>query len=394
MSTFEVIKQYADALEPELKALSIAIHDHPELGEQEVFACQQHCALLEKYGFQVEKNFTGLPTAFKATYRSAKPGPTIAFLAEYDALPGIGHGCGHSILGAVSTGAGIVAKQLLEQTGIGGVIEVYGTPAEETNGNKALMADAGAFDQVDAAMMTHPSDNYYRSGSSLGIVPLRFEFFGKTAHAAACPEMGINALHAVISLFNNISALREHFQPDARVHGVIKDGGKAANVVPDYTMAEFYVRAVKKSYLVKLVGQVKNCAEAAALSNGAKVKISNFEACYDNMITNEALSDLFTEKLLEVGVPQVLDARPSKGSTDAGNVSQRCPMIHGHFSISDHGSVPGHTVEFAACAASDYAHQQMMLNIRAFAMSAYELITKPELLQKVKDEFKHAMENR
>lgn len=389
---FDTIKKYADALEPELKALSLSIHDHPELGEEEFFACEQHCALLEKYGFAVERNFMNLPTAFKAVYRSSKPGPTIAFLAEYDALPGIGHGCGHSILGTVSTGAGIVASKLLEETG--GVIEVYGTPAEETNGNKALMADGGAFDKVDAAMMTHPSDAYYRSGSSNGIVPLRFEYFGKTAHAAGCPEMGINALHAVISLFNNISALREHFQSDARVHGVIKEGGKAANVVPDYTMAEFYVRAAKKSYLEKLVEQVKNCAEAAALSNGAKVKITNFEACYDNMITNEALSDVLTENLLAVGIPEVLPARDSMGSTDAGNVSQRCPMVHGYFSISDHGYVPGHTVEFAECAASDYAHEQMILNVRAFAMSAYQLLTQPELLAKIKEEFTASMADR
>lgn len=389
---FDTIKKYADALAPELKALSLAIHDHPELGEEEVFACEQHCAILEKYGFEVQKSFMGLPTAFKAVYRSSKPGPTIAYLAEYDALPGIGHGCGHSILGTVSTGAGIVASQILEE--IGGVIEVYGTPAEETNGNKALMAAGGAFDKIDAAMMTHPSDEYSRSGSSLGIVPLRFEYFGKTAHAAGCPEMGINALHSVISLFNNISALREHFQSDARVHGVIKEGGKAANVVPDYTMAEFYVRAAKKSYLEKLVEQVKNCAEAAALSNGAKVKITNFEACYDNLITNEALSDLFTDNLLAVGVPSVLPSRRSMGSTDAGNVSQCCPMIHAHFSISDHGTIPSHTVEFAEAAASDYAHEQMMLNVRAFAMTAYQLITQPELLAKVKEEFAISMENK
>ena len=270
----------------------------------------------------------------------------------------------------------------------------YTAPAEETDGSKAALADGGAFDKVDAALMTHPSDCYYRSGPSLGIVPLRFEFFGRTAHAAACPEEGINALHACISLFNNISALREHFQPDARVHGVIKKGGEAANVVPDYTMAEFYVRADKKSYLEKLVNQVKACAEAAALSNGATVKITNFEACYDNMITNETLSDLFTENLLQAGVPEVGEARPSKGSSDAGNVSQKCPMIQPYFSISDHGKVPGHTRDFAACTLTGYANDQMILNVRAFAMTAYQLATKPELLGQVKDEFKAAMENK
>ncbi|MCI9457558.1 MAG: M20 family metallopeptidase [Oscillospiraceae bacterium] len=389
---FSSVQQAAEALRPELTAVSKAIFDHPELGKEEVFASGQHCALLEKYGFAVEKGFMGIETAFKAVKKTGKPGPTIAFLAEYDALPGIGHGCGHNILGATSVGAGIVSAKILEN--IGGTVEVYGTPAEETDGSKAALADGGAFDKVDAALMTHPSDCYYRSGPSLGIVPLRFEFFGRTAHAAACPEEGINALHACISLFNNISALREHFQPDARVHGVIKKGGEAANVVPDYTMAEFYVRADKKSYLEKLVNQVKACAEAAALSNGATVKITNFEACYDNMITNETLSDLFTENLLQAGVPEVGEARPSKGSSDAGNVSQKCPMIQPYFSISDHGKVPGHTRDFAACTLTGYANDQMILNVRAFAMTAYQLATKPELLQQVKDEFKAAMENK
>ena len=389
---FSSIQQTAEALRPELIALSKAIFDHPELGKEEVFASGQHCAILEKYGFAVEKGFMGIDTAFKAVKKSKKPGPTIAFLAEYDALPGIGHGCGHNILGSTSVGAGIVSARILED--IGGTVEVYGTPAEETDGSKAALADGGAFDKVDAALMTHPSDCYYRSGPSLGIVPLRFEFFGRTAHAAACPEEGINALHACISLFNNISALREHFQPDARVHGVIKKGGEAANVVPDYTMAEFYVRADKKSYLEKLVGQVKACAEAAAMSNGATVKITNFEACYDNMITNETLSDLFTENLLQAGIPEVGEARPSKGSSDAGNVSQKCPMIQPYFSISDHGKVPGHTRDFAACTITDYANDQMILNVRAFAMTAYQLVTEPELLQQVKDEFKTAMENK
>lgn len=389
---FLTIQKNAEALRPELAAVSKAIFEHPELGKEEVFASSQHCCLLEKYGFAVEKGFMGIDTAFKAVKKSAKPGPTIAFLAEYDALPGIGHGCGHNILGATSVGAGIVATEILKD--IGGTIEVYGTPAEETDGSKAALADGGAFDHVDAALMTHPSDSYYRSGPSLGIVPLRFEFFGKTAHAAACPEEGINALHACISLFNNISALREHFQPDARVHGVIKNGGEAANVVPDYTMAEFYVRADKKSYLEKLVGQVKACAEAAAMSNGAKVKITNFEACYDNMITNETLSDLFTDNLLKAGVPEVGAAKPSKGSSDAGNVSQKCPMIQPYFSISDHGKVPGHTRDFADCTLTDYANQQMILNVRAFAMTAYQLVTEPGLIQKVKDEFKTAMANK
>ena len=388
MNHFDQVAKLAQDLQPELVALSTSIHDHPEMGHQETFAADAHCALLEKYGFTVERPFCGLPTAFKATYSSQKPGPTIGFLAEYDALPGIGHGCGHNILGATSTGSGIVLREMIDQ--LGGTVIVFGTPAEETDGGKVAIVNAGGFDGVDVAMMAHPSDKYYKSGTSLGIVPLRFEFFGQTAHAAAAPEKGANALHGVISLFNNIAALREHFQSDARVHGVILDGGKAANVVPDYTRADCYVRAATKPYLNKLVEQVKNCAQAAALSNGVTVKISNFEAIYDNMVTNETLSNQFTQRLLDCGVPEVIAARPGSGSSDAGNVSQVCPMIHPHFAISQE-ACNSHTVEFAAASVTDFANEQMAKTVRAFALTAADIIENPQLLADITAEFRQTM---
>lgn len=379
------IQNHAQALLPELISLSKNLYDQPELGHQEHYACEQHTALLRKYGFTLEQPYIGMATAFKATYASGKPGPTIAFLAEYDALPGIGHGCGHNILGATSTGSAIVLRQLIDE--LGGTVVVLGTPAEETDGGKAAIADSGDLKNIDIALMAHPSNTYCRSGSSLALMPLRFEFFGQTSHAAASPEMGINALHAVISLFNNISALREHLRSDCRIHGVIKDGGKAANIVPEYTMAEFFVRATTKTYLNELVQKVTNCANAAALSNGATLKISQFEASYDNMITNQLLSDLFTAKLLEVGVPHVEDARPSTGSSDAGNVSQCCPMIHSYFDITNNPSVASHTREFASASITDYANEQMRKTILAFVLTAVELIERPELVAEAKAEF-------
>lgn len=378
------IDTQAQALLPELITLSKNLYDHPELGHQEYYACEQHTALLKNHGFTVEQPYVGMATAFKASYSSDKPGPTIAFLAEYDALPGIGHGCGHNILGATSTGSAIVLSKLIDD--LGGTVIVLGTPAEETDGGKAAIADSGDLKNVDIALMAHPSGSYCRSGSSLALMPLRFEFFGQTSHAAASPEKGVNALHAVISLFNNISALREHLRSDCRIHGVIKDGGKAANIVPEYTMAEFYVRATTKTYLNELVQKVTNCAHAAALSNCATLKISQFEASYDNMVTNQVLSELFTNKLLEAGVPHVDYPRPNTGSSDAGNVSQCCPMIHPYFDITGDPAVSSHTREFASASITDYANEQMHKTINAFVLTAVELIRRPELIEAAKAE--------
>ncbi len=379
------IDQHAEALLPDLINLSKKLYDKPELGHQEHYACEQHCNILKSHGFNLESPYVGMATAFKATYTSSKPGPTIAYLAEYDALPDIGHGCGHNILGATSTGAAIVLSKIIDE--LGGTVIVLGTPAEETDGGKAAIADSGDLKNIDIALMAHPSNTYSRSGSSLAIRPMRFEFFGQTSHAAASPENGINALHAVISLFNNISALREHVRSDCRIHGVIKDGGKAANIVPEYAMAEFYVRATTKTYLNELIQKVTNCANAAALSNGATLKITEFEASYDNMVTNQVLSDLFTDKLLEVGVPRVDHAKPSLGSSDAGNVSQCCPMIHPYFDITNNPLVSTHTREFASASITDYANKQMLKTIKAFVLTAVELIEKPELVAAAKAEF-------
>lgn len=383
------VHEIASSLLPELSALSLNLYNKPELGHQEQFASENHVELLRKHGFAVEYPFCGMATAFKAVYSSKKNGPTIAYLAEYDALPGIGHGCGHNILGATSTGAGIALRYLIDE--LGGTVIVYGTPAEETDGGKVAIANSGEFKNADVAMMAHPSDAYYKSGASLALMPLRFEFYGQTSHAAASPEKGINALHACISLFNNISALREHIRSDSRVHGVIKNGGAAANIVPEYTMAEFYVRSTTMTYQKELIEKIKNCANAAALSNGTTVKITQFEADYANMVTNETLSSLFTEKLLEAGVPHVADARPGTGSSDAGNVSQCCPMIHGYFAIKEDGKVISHSREFAQCSISDFAIEQMQKTIEAFTLTSIDILTKPEVLSAIKNEFHNAV---
>ena len=243
--------------------ISDYIYENPELGNEEYKAVKVLTELLKEHNFEVEERYLNMDTAFKATFYSGKPGLTIGYLCEYDALPGIGHGCGHNMIGTISSGAGIVLSKIINQ--VGGKIIVYGTPAEETNGAKVIMVEEGAFDELDCAMMVHPNDKTYASGTSSALYPIQFTFKGKTAHAASCPEQGINALNAVIQLFNGIDALRQHVTKDVLMHGIITEGGVAANIVPERAVAQFYIRAAKKATIEEVLEKVKNIARGAAL---------------------------------------------------------------------------------------------------------------------------------
>lgn len=379
----KVLKLIND-LEKELIVINETMYHEPELGYEEFKSSKLHVNLLEKYGFDVEENYLDLSTAFRAEYTSKKEGPTISYLVEYDALPDIGHGCGHNILGTVSTGAGIVLKEVIDE--IGGKVIVLGTPAEETGGAKVVFADAGIFKDIDIALMAHPGNSYYKSGGSLAIEALQFSFTGKATHAAASPDKGINALDAVISTFNSINALREHIISDARIHGIIKNGGVAPNIVPDYAVAQFYVRAPKKAYLGDLVKKVKNCARGAELATATKLKIENYELGYDDMMTNETLSNVFNKYIEGLGC-KIIDAKENSGSLDAGNVSYCCPTIHPFFDITNDTSVTSHTKEFADNTITEYAYKQMKNAIAALVLTAIEVINDKELLMKIKDEF-------
>lgn len=385
MNKKKKIKQIISELRPELQKLSEYIYEHPELGHEEVKSSKAHVELLEKHGFQVEYPYLGIETAFRAVYTGEKEGPSIAYLSEYDALPGIGHGCGHNLLGATDTGSGIVLSKLVND--IGGTVVVLGTPAEETNGDKVTMADADTFNDIDVAFCTHPSDGYYASETSMAMEAIDFRFYGKTAHAAASPFEGKNALDACINFFNNVSSLRQQIHPIARVHGVIKDGGEAANVIPDYARAEFYVRAMDMPYLNELKEKVIRCAEAGALAADCKMEWGHYEASYKNMITNETLSSLYNEKMQELGIDMITEERDSMGSMDMGNVSQVVPAINPYFEITNGKAVSAHTTEFRDCTLTKEAYQAMEKTIEALTLTATELITDPEKLAQVKEEF-------
>lgn len=381
----QTIKEAIKGLRPELQELSEYIYANPELGHEEFLSSQAHVDLLKKHGFEVEYPYLGISTAFKAVYKGKADGPTLAYLSEYDALPGIGHGCGHNILGATDTGAGILLSKLVDE--VGGTVVVLGTPAEETNGDKVTMAEAGTFDDVDVAFCTHPSDGYYASGTSMAMEAIEFRFYGKTAHAAASPYEGKNALDACLNLFSNINSLRQQIHPTARVHGVIKEGGEAANVIPDFTRAEFYVRAMDMPYLNELREKVIRCAEAGALAADCRMEWGHYEASYKNMITNETLSKHYNEVMGSIGIEMRVDERDSMGSMDMGNVSQVVPVINPYYEITNGEVISAHTVEFRECTKTEEAYEAMEKTIEGLTLTALDLIQDTELLEKVKEEF-------
>ncbi|MBU3154179.1 M20 family metallopeptidase [Clostridium estertheticum] len=378
----QIIKQ-VNSIKEKLWEINDFIYYNPELGNEEFKATDKLTALLSEYSFKIETGIAKRKTAFKAVYDSNKKGPTIAFLCEYDALPEIGHGCGHDMIGTISIGAAIGLSKVLEE--VGGKIEVYGTPAEETNGAKSDMAKQGVFDNVDVAMIIHPYGKTCKSGPSLAMEALQFEFTGKSSHASSSPEEGINALDAVILMFNGVNAIRQHVTSDVRIHGIISEGGIAANIVPGRAVAKFYVRALKKSYLKEVIQKVKNIASGAALMTGATLEVSLYESPFDDMNTNENLSETFNDNLRSLGITDI-NPPENIGSLDMGNVSYIVPSIHPLLGIGN-PNLSLHTKEMAKATITNKAHNALIIGATALALTGYDVITNRDLLSKIKEEF-------
>lgn len=380
----DIIAKEIQALKEQLSEISDYICKNPEMGNKEFKAIEKLTSFLKTMNFSIETGIVDKPTAFKAVYDSGKPGPSVAFLCEYDALPSIGHGCGHNMIGTMSCGAAAGLSKVLDKTG--GRVVVFGTPAEETDGAKVDMAEKGVFKDIDVAMILHPEDKTFESGNSLAMDALQFEFKGKASHAASSPHEGINALDGAILTFNGINALRQHVTSDVRIHGIIKEGGEAANVVPDRAIAQFYIRAGKKKYLREVTEKVRNIARGAALMTGASLEITNYEISYDDMNTNRKLSNAFMENLKQAGVNEIFHERSSYGSIDMGNVSNVVPAIHPYIAISD-TKIVGHTAEFRDATLTDRAHDALVKGATALALTGYDVLTDKELLKQIKEEF-------
>jgi amidohydrolase len=362
--------------------ISSTLFNDPEIAFKEYKASQILSDALKASGYSIEPGVGGLETAFRATYGDTTR-PSIAILAEYDALIGLGHACGHNLIAAAAIGAGIALTSLNPK--LNGQIQIIGTPAEEGGGGKILLAKAGIFNSIDAAMMFHPASKNMVLRRSLASIQLKVEFFGKASHAAAAPEEGINALDAMVLLFTSINALRQTFNPRDRVAGVIKDGGDVSNIIPARTMADFSIRSSTTKRRDLLAERVIACAQSSAQAIGCTMKYKLTEG-YKEIIPNRVLANLFKVNLESLG-RIVLEPDPNErmGSTDMGDVSHLVPSIHPYLAIAPE-NVAGHTLEFKEYCISEVGKTALLDAAKALASTAVDLINNPDLLIKAKDE--------
>jgi amidohydrolase len=378
-------KEKLHATQSQLIDLSHRIHANPELGFEERLASTWLCEMLADAGFKVDAGVCDLPTAFIA---SAGSGPLhVAICAEYDALPGIGHACGHNIIAATSVGAGIAAAKVADEAGL--TVSVFGTPAEEVGdgGGKVLMLERGAFDGIHAAMMVHPSpvDTLDLSGTAISTFDVHYT--GKEAHAAAYPELGINALDALTIAQTAIGLLRQHMRPTDRVHGIITDGGDVPNVVPAHTAARFMVRARTIDDLGEIRDKVFKCFEAGALATGSKLEIVGGTKPYAELHHDSRLSALYARNAESLGRTFFkLPAGTSGGfSTDMGNVSLVIPSIHPTMGIASMPAV-NHQPEFTAHCVKPEADKALMDGALAMAWTAIDLASDITLCDQLIDQ--------
>jgi amidohydrolase len=368
---------------PRAREMANHIFDNPELGKEEFNAQKYLTDELKINGFSVETGTGTLPTAFRAEFDLQKSGPVVAFIAEYDALPQMGHACHHHIIASSSVNTAIALSRLKGQ--LCGKIVVMGTPAEEGMGAKTMMSRNGAFKGIDAGLMFHGGSKNNTSLVVLAVDGLEFTYKGKASHAAAAPYEGVNALDAVILLFTSINALRQQLKEDVRIHGNITKGGDAVNIIPETAAAQFYIRARERKYLNEVTEKVKNCARGAALQTGAELTISVFEDPGQGLLKNTNLIAEYTRNFVSLGGK--IDAEPFLlGSSDIGNLSYEMPVIHPMVKTAGDG-LALHTEEFLKCGKTDIAYEGMMLGMKSMALTGARVMLEPDFLKAVKQEF-------
>lgn len=364
----------------ELTEISLDIHAHPELALQEHRAAKLLADHAEAHGFAVQRQAYGIETAFVGTWGE---GPvTVAYLLEYDALPEIGHACGHNLIATAGLGGALGAKAALSPTDVR--IVVLGTPAEEDIGGKQMLIEAGAFDGVDAALMAHPAAVDIADPHMFGVEQVTATYTGVGAHASVAPETALNALDGLVLAYQALAQLRQHIRRDARIGGVILNGGAASNVIPDRTVGKFEVRALSPQYLADLKRRAIACLEAGALASGTKVELE-WSTSYQPMNNNAPLAEAYKQNAEALGRQFLKVPLESTGSSDQGNVSWVVPAIHPVFSIGNFAL--NHTAGFTEVAATDKAHDNMVQVGQALAMTGVDLVLKDGLLDEVKAAF-------
>jgi amidohydrolase len=389
----KIVRDTVDKKRSLLENIARYLYENPELGSEEYKAYKKLTGVLEDHGFEVEKGIYGMPTAFKASFKGGTEGPKVAVLAEYDALPGVGHGCGHNLIAASAVGAGIAASKVL--SGLAGVVLVVGTPAEEGHGpsagSKVTMADHGFFDDIAGVIMLHPGSRWGVGGQALGIHQIEMIFRGQTSHAAASPEKGRNALNAATLTYVATHMLRQEARRDANlvIHGIIPEGGLASNIIPDRAVCQFGVRSSDEKYLEEMVDKVVRCAEGAAHAIGVEVEITK-RKLYSSKKINVPMVRTLWENYKELGVSvkdwkKSINAMPM-ASTDFGDVSQRTPVAGSNIMSAPEGT-PGHSVQLADATMTKQGLNAMILGTKALGTTLIELLAKPEILIEAKEYF-------
>lgn len=374
--------------------LSKKLHQNPELGLREYKAAKLLTSELEKNGFKIENCFMKIETAFKGEFEGNAESPTIALLAEYDALPEIGHGCGHNFIAISTLAAALAISKVMKN--LDGKLIIIGTPDEEGTAkgskdskSKVKMVNNGVFDNIDAVIEIHPYSKNAVDAKFLALDAIEIVFRGKAAHAAASPEKGINALDAVIQTFNGINALRQHLRQDHRIHGIVTNGGIAPNIVPEKAAAFFYVRSADREYSDLLLKRIKECAEGAASATGAKLTFKILPNSLESMKTNGVLSRIFEKNLRNLGSEiEELKEQEGKGSSDIGNVSQVVPTIHPFVSVGSKNVVL-HSREFAEATVLESGLEAMIIASKAIAMTCVELFHNHKIIEDAKEEFQN-----
>ncbi|WP_425058960.1 p-aminobenzoyl-glutamate hydrolase subunit B [Sporomusa carbonis] len=365
----EEVMAAVDTMAPELREISLFLHKNPELGGHEYQAARLLTTAAKRYGFTVQTNISGYTTSFIA--RKGSHGPKVAFLAEYDALPELGHACGHNLIAAMSWGA---AAAFATVAGNRAVSYLIGCPAEETSGAKVAMAADGVFDGLTAVLIVHPADGNYLGGTSYASHPLQVTFHGQPAHVASKTNKGVNALDALVMFYQGIKMLRQTFTRETILAGIITKGGTAPNIVPDNAQAKFTVRALSSRYLEDtVVPAVRRLAEGVALATGTTVETVHYEPLFKELINNPRLMELFKNNMARLGeTVTVLEPEDADGSTDVGNVSHAAPTLHPDIGIGC--NLIAHTPEFAIATGSDYAQERLLVGAKAMAMTAIDLL--------------------
>ena len=382
----KAVCDHVDALGNLLLDVSHRIHANPELAFEEVHAAAALCEAIESEGHSVERGAWGLATAFDATVLPG-PGPTLAFLSEYDALPDIGHACGHNIIATASLGAALALGRL--GTTLPATVRLIGTPAEERGGGKEIMARNGAFEGVDLAMMVHPAGYDLATMPCICIAEVEVAYHGKPAHASAMPHDGINALDALITAYQAIAQLRQHIRQTERLHGIITHGGGAPNIVPDFAAGRFYVRAAEAVSLEVLKRRVEGCFRAGAEATGARLELTWGAVDYLDLRTNWPLARAYQANAESLGrVFRPMESLPPgmAGSTDMGNVSHRVPSIHPMIAAAPAHCVIHHP-EFARWSGSELGDKAVLDGAKALAMTAVDYVLDQALRERVADNF-------